>query len=124
MMEVKGLIWAGTRTDNFDAMLAFCRDVMGMKQAHVEADFARLKLPNGDRFEIFGKKSPYNTFMTRPAVGFLVDDIEAARKEMEGAGIVFIEPIQRTKGGDAWCHFHGPDGFLYSLSYLHPRQQP
>lgn len=121
-MKVTGLIWAGTRTAHFDAMLGFCRDLLGMTPAHVEPGFAALVMPNGDRFEIFGGGSDYNTFVTHPVIGFQVDDIQAARLEMEASGIEFIEPIQSLKRGDAWCHFRGPDGFLYSLSYVPPRK--
>jgi catechol 2,3-dioxygenase-like lactoylglutathione lyase family enzyme len=119
-MQIKGLVWGGTRTDNFDNMLAFCRDTLGMKQGHLESDFAALSMPNGDRFEIFGSGSPYSTFLTQPVIGFEVEDLAAARSELEARGIEFIEPIQSLKNGNAWCHFRGPDGFLYSLNYFPP----
>jgi hypothetical protein len=79
-------------------------------------------MPNGDRFEIFGANSPYNPFMTQPVIGFSVDDLAAARAELEQRGIEFIEPIQKLKNGNAWCHFRGPDGFLYSLNYFPPKR--
>ena len=74
-------------------------------------------MPNGDRFEIFGEDSPYNTFMIHPVAGFLVDDIVAARAEMESHGIEFIGPIHIEKDGYAWSHFRAPDGFVYELTY-------
>ena len=117
-MKIKGLVWSGTRTGEFEPMLAFCRDVLGMSPAHIQRNFAALDMPNGDRFEIFGADSRYNTFVTHPIVGFSTDDIAAARLEMEAHGIEFIEPIQTGKDGSAWCHFRAPDGFLYSLSYV------
>jgi catechol 2,3-dioxygenase-like lactoylglutathione lyase family enzyme len=119
-MEIKGLVWGGTRTAEFDGMLAFCRDALGMKQGHLESEFAALSMPNGDRFELFGAGSAYNTFMTHPVIGFQVEDLEAARLELAARGIEFIEPIQRLKNGNAWCHFRAPDGFLYSLNYFPP----
>ena len=115
-MKVTGLVWSGTRTAEFGPMLAFCRDVLGMSPAALHRNFAALDMPNGDRFEIFGADSPYNTFMTHPVVGFATDDLAAARAEMEAYGIEFIEPIQTEKDGSTWCHFRAPDGFLYSLS--------
>ena len=120
-MEIKGLVWAGTRTGQFEDMLAFCRDALGMKQGHLETEFAALSMPNGDRFELFGANSPYNAFMTQPVIGFAVDDLPAARAELEQRGIEFIEPIRKLKNGNAWCHFRAPDGFLYSLNYFPPR---
>jgi hypothetical protein len=121
-MKVKELVWIGTRTEKFGEMLDFCKNVMGLNPAFVEPGFAALDMPNGDRFEIFGADSPYSTFYTHPVVGFLVDDIAAARVEMEAYGIEFIDPIHTEEDGNAWTHFRAPDGFVYSLTYIpgHP----
>jgi hypothetical protein len=117
-MKVKELVWIGTRTEKFGEMLTFCKNVMGLTPAFVEPGFAALDMPNGDRFEIFGADSPYGTFYTHPVVGFLVDDIVAARAEMEAYGIEFIDPIHTEEDGNAWTHFRAPDGFVYSLTYV------
>jgi hypothetical protein len=121
-MRVKGLVWLGTRTAQFEPMLAFCQNVMGLTTAFLEPGFAVLDMPNGDRFEIFGADSPHNTFMTHPVAGFLVDDIVAARAEMEAYGIEFIGPIHNEEDGNAWSHFRAPDGFVYELTSVpgHP----
>jgi hypothetical protein len=121
-MKIKELVWIGTRTEHFGAMLNFCQNVMGLTPAFIEPGFAALDMPNGDRFEIFGADSPYNTFYTHPVVGFLVDDIAAARAEMEAYGIEFIDPIHTEEDGNAWTHFRVPDGFVYSLTFVpgHP----
>ena len=121
-MKIKELVWIGTRTEHFGAMLNFCQNVMGLTPAFVEPGFAALDMPNGDRFEIFGTDSPNNTFYTHPVVGFLVDDIVAARAEMEANGIEFIDPIHTEEDGNAWTHFRAPDGFVYSLTFVpvHP----
>ena len=116
-MNVKGIVWLGTRTSNFDAMLHLYRDVMGLPVTHDEPGFVVMELPNGDLVEIFGDDSPYNTFFTHPVAGFLVDDIAAARAEMESQGIEFIGPIEGEENGYSWAHFHAPDGFIYELTY-------
>jgi catechol 2,3-dioxygenase-like lactoylglutathione lyase family enzyme len=117
-MKIKGLVWLGTRTAQFDQMLEFCQQVMGMKPAYLEPGFAMIDLPNGDRFEIFGADSDSNTFMTHPVAGFQVDDIAAARLEMQAAGIEFIGPVHAEEDGYAWTHFRAPDGFIYELTYI------
>ena len=121
-MKVKGLVWLGTRTGEFDPMLRFCRDVLGLSPTHVESNFAVLDMPNGDRMELFGSESPYNTFMTHPIAGFLVDDINSARAELEAQGVEFIGPIQKGPHGIAWSDFRAPDGFIYELTQIpgHP----
>ena len=116
-MKVKGIVWLGTRTSNFDAMLHLYRDVMGLPVTHEEPGFVVMELPNGDLVEIFGDDSPDNTFFTHPVAGFLVDDIAAARAEMEAQGIEFIGPIEGAEGGYSWTHFRAPDGFVYELTY-------
>ena len=121
-MKIKGLVWLGTRTSKFDAMLNLYQNVMGMSLTHQEPGFVVLDLPNGDRVELFGDESPYNTFFTSPVAGFLVDDIASARAEMESQGIEFIGPIETADDGNAWSHFRAPDGFIYELTYTpnHP----
>ncbi|HUE99477.1 MAG TPA: VOC family protein [Anaerolineales bacterium] len=107
----------GVRTSNFDAMVNLYRDVMGLEISHQEPGFVVMDLPNSDRLEVFGADSPYNTFFTNPVAGFLVDDIHAARAEMEAHGIEFIGPIETVEDGHAWSHFRTPDGFIYEPTY-------
>lgn len=116
-MKVKGIAWLGTRTSKFDAMLNLYHNVMGLPVTHQEPGFAVMELPNGDLVEIFGDDSPHNTFFSHPVAGFLVDDIAAARAEMESQGIEFFGPIEREDNGYAWSHFRAPDGFIYELTY-------
>jgi catechol 2,3-dioxygenase-like lactoylglutathione lyase family enzyme len=121
-MKVKGLVWLGTRTTKFRAMLSLYQKVMGMSLTHEEPGFVVLELPNGDKVELFGDESSYNTLFTHPVAGFLVEDIDSARAEMEAHGIEFIGPTERVEDGNAWAHFRAPDGFIYELTYVpnHP----
>ena len=116
-MKIAGLVWVGTRTSNFEQMTAFCRDVMGLTSTRVNAGQAIFDMPNGDRLEIFDSDSTHNSFMTHPITGFLVDDLVAARAEMENQGIEFIGPIHDGSDGYAWSHFRAPDGFIYELTF-------
>ena len=85
-MHIKGLIWLGTRTSQFDAMLHLYHHVMGLEITHQEPGSVVMDLPNGDCIELFGDESSYNTFFTHPVAGMLVDDIASARAEMEVQG--------------------------------------
>lgn len=116
-MKVKGIAWLGTRTSKFDAMLNMYHHVMGLPLAHQEPGFVVMELPNGDLVEIFADDSPHNTFFIHPVAGFLVDDISAARAEMESQGIEFIGSTEVMEDGYAWSHFRAPDGFIYELTY-------
>ncbi|HEX9386921.1 MAG TPA: VOC family protein [Anaerolineales bacterium] len=116
-MEIKGIVWLGTRTSNFDEMVNLYQNIMGLDITHQEPGFVVMDLPNGDRVEVFGDESSYNTFFTNRVAGFLVDDIAAARAEMESQGIEFIGPTEVVEDGYAWAHFRAPDGFIYELTY-------
>jgi hypothetical protein len=116
-MKVKGIVWLGTRTDRFEQMNNFCRDLLGLPQKLLEPGFAVYELPNGDLFEVFGSDQSENQFMTHPVAGFLVDDIVAARAELEAKGIEFLGPIEGNTDDYKWTHFRAPDGFVYELTY-------
>lgn len=121
-MRIKGIVWLGTRTERFEQMTDFCRNVFGISQRSIEPGFAVYELPNGDLFEVLGPDSSYNEFMTHPVAGFLVDDIIAARAEMEAKGIEFLGRIEGDTEDYKWTHFRAPDGFIYELTYstAHP----
>ena len=116
-MEVKGLAWVGTRTSAYDAMMRFFQEGLGLQVAHEQLDFAGFMLPNGDKVEVFGPSDKEHLhFDSGPVVGFLVDDVAAARAHLEATGMVeFIGPLQSWPGGTAWQHFRAPDGNVYEL---------
>lgn len=116
-MKPKALSWMGTRTDKFEATSSFFRDTLGLDTAHEEPDFAVYRLPNGDAVEVFGPSDrTHQHFETGPVVGFLVDDVEQARSELEAAGVSFIGPVHTADDGGSWSHFRGPDGNVYELT--------
>ena len=115
-MEVKGMIWPGVRTSNFNAMVNSYRDIVGLNVSHQEPGFVVMDLLNGDRVEVFAADPPYNTFFTNPVAGFLVDDIRTTRAGMETQGIEFIGPAYLMEDGSAWAH-SAPEGSVYELTY-------
>lgn len=116
-MEVKGLAWVGTRTAEYDAMVRFFRDVLGLRMAHKQPDFAVFRTPNGETVEVFGPSdTDHAHFDAGPVVGFLVEDVAAARAELEGAGTVdLLGPLRAWPGGTASQHFRAPDGNVYEV---------
>jgi hypothetical protein len=121
-MKVKGFVWLGTQTQQFHPMVDFCRTVLGLSQTSSEDGMAVFQLPDGDLFEVFDAQVFTDEFMTHPVAGFLVDDIDGARAEMEAKGIQFIGPIHGDSQDYRWTHFRAPDGFVYELTYstAHP----
>jgi catechol 2,3-dioxygenase-like lactoylglutathione lyase family enzyme len=116
-VKVLGIVWTGVRTDHFGDMLGMLRDIMGLSVVHAEDDFVELKARNGDTVELFGQASKYNThFTSSPVVGFQVDDIERARRELAENGIRLIGGVKHENDGSAWQHFKGPDGNIYEIT--------
>ncbi len=114
-MQVKGLSWLGLRTAQFDEMVTFFRDVMGMQPFRDEPEIIGFQLTDGTQMELYCPEEEFHSFFTTgPVVAFHVDDVEAARTTMEAAGIEFIGPIQRT-GNTSWNHFRAPDGTVFEI---------
>ncbi len=115
MLEVKGLVWLGVRTSKFDDTVEFFTQVLGLKLTREDHDFAVLKLANGDTVEVFGPSDvDHKFFNTGPVAGFLVENVEKARLEMEARGLEFIGPIH-DHAKNSWSHFLGPDGNIYEI---------
>jgi predicted enzyme related to lactoylglutathione lyase len=89
-MRVKRIGWAGTRTSEYPAMVAFLQAVLGLTASQEGSDFAAFQLPEGGTFEVFGPgDQDHAHFSTGPVVGFVVDDLTAAVRELEAAGVDF-----------------------------------
>jgi predicted enzyme related to lactoylglutathione lyase len=115
-MNVRGLAWLGTRTTEFDGMVGFLKDVLGLTPAIDDAGFAVFRLPNGDTVEVFGADDEHHRFFTTgPVAGFEVDDVAAAQAEMEAAGIEFFGKPESSPDGYSWSHFRAPDGSVYEI---------
>ncbi len=116
-MKAKGLAWLGTRTPEVEATTRFFGGPLGLHAKHTEPDFAVFRLPNGGKVEVFGPGDrDHEHFTTGPVAGFLVDDVEEARAELESARISFIGPAHPYDQNSAWSHLVGPDGNVYEIT--------
>jgi catechol 2,3-dioxygenase-like lactoylglutathione lyase family enzyme len=116
---VKGLVWVGSRTDHYEQMTNFYRDVLRLPIEHEEGEFALFRLPDGSKAEVFGPSDTEHThFSTGPVAGFLVDDVQTAREVLEAKGVEFIGPVHEwAPTGEAWSHFRAPDGNVYEITH-------
>jgi predicted enzyme related to lactoylglutathione lyase len=126
-MNVRGLVWAGVRTDRFDETFRFFRDVIGLPLVEVAPDFGWSKLDDSSQFEILGPADrDHEHFTTGPVPEFLVDDLDAAAAELEASGTELLGPIQGA-AEQRWLHFRAPDGNVYGLtgggSYRRPNDR-
>ena len=114
---VKGLVWVGSRTEHYEQMVGFYRNVLRLPLEHEEGEFAVFRLPDGSKAEVFGPSDTEHTHFSRgPVAGFLVDDVETARGVLKAEGIEFIGPVHQWEPtGEAWSHFRAPDGNVYEI---------
>ena len=90
-MDVKGLSWLGLRTTQFEEMVTFFRDVMGMQPIRDEPEIVGFQMIDGTQMELYRPEEEFHAFFTTgPVVAFRVENVEAARTTMEAAGIEFL----------------------------------
>ncbi len=115
-MEVKGIVWVGTATDRYDETVAFFRDVLGLGVFHASPNLTVLRTGSGEWVEVFGPgHEHFAEFDRGPVVEFLVDDVPAARAELESRGVAFLHE-DHSWNGYTWAHFRGPDGNIYGIT--------
>lgn len=113
-MKLRDIVWMGVQTDRFDEMAAFMRGLAGAEPAMTEPGFALWALPSGDLIELFAPGSK-PSFREAPVVGFLVDDLEASRRDLEAAGGEVVSSYGPNEDGYATYHFRAPDGNVYEI---------
>ena len=119
-MKVTGVSWVGIGSDDFDRTLAFFTDVLGLQPAVVDPrGVAMLHAGPGQVVEIFGPGTSGRERTSTPVVAFEVEDVEAARDELQRAGVELIGDIGRWNGFE-WLYFRSPDGHVLSVKKTPP----
>jgi catechol 2,3-dioxygenase-like lactoylglutathione lyase family enzyme len=118
-MEVLNVRWIGVRTDRYEAMVGFLRDVLGLPVNFEEPTTVEFTTSEGDAIQVMGPGNSYYDFFSEQAAGpvplFEVDDLTAARRELEAAGIEIVGRPERDRSWE-WIHVRAPDGNLYELA--------
>jgi catechol 2,3-dioxygenase-like lactoylglutathione lyase family enzyme len=123
-LEVKGIIWVGSVTDDREGTTRFFADVLGMPVVTNVAGFSRLVATNGDRLELFGPDSVEHDHLdTGPVAGLWVDDASLARNELIEAGVETVTDLETGEDGHRWFYFRAPDGNFYEMCE-HPGPRP
>jgi catechol 2,3-dioxygenase-like lactoylglutathione lyase family enzyme len=124
-MDVKNVRWVGIRTDRYDEMVAFLRDVLGLPTRFEEPTTVEFETSEGDQVQVMAPGDPYYEFFGAHAQGpvplFEVDDVHSARRELESAGVEIIGATERDSTWE-WIHVRAPDGNLYELASRLPAQ--
>ena len=115
-MKVTGLGWMGVKTQHFDSMIAFYRDVLNLAVLSIDGKSGRFKLDDGRQIHVYGPNDEDHEFFGNgPVVAFEVDSFAIARDRLLSAGIGFIYPEPQRASGRIWQHFRAPDGNVYEI---------
>jgi catechol 2,3-dioxygenase-like lactoylglutathione lyase family enzyme len=118
-VNVRNVRWVGIQTDHYDAMVGFLRDVLGLRTNFEEPTTVEFETSEGDEIQVMAPGDPYYDFFREHASGpvplFEVDDVAAARSELEAAGIEIVGSAGRDSNWE-WIHLRAPDGNLYELA--------
>lgn len=124
-MKVLKIRWVGVPTRNYEAMVNFLRDTMGLRLTIQESTTAEFSTWGGDAIQVMAPGDPYFELFTEEAAGpvplFEVDDVHRARAEMEADGIEIVGHPGRDSRWE-WVHFRAPDGNLYEMGSVRGRR--
>lgn len=119
MAEITGLAGILVWTDNFEPMLAFYRDTLGLTPRHVKPGFVNfewgdVRLTVTVHSEVAGPaRDPY-----RVVTNFAVDDIHGMHARLAAAGVPFQRVPEKESWGGWIATFTDPDGNLLQLFQL------
>ena len=128
-MRISRISFVGAKTQRFDAMTAFTRDVLGLRPGHRDDGWAVFQLGSGERdlFEVYRPGGYDERLLPAVADGvtiaFGVDDLVEARAELVAAGVEIVaDAIWAAQAFDdpkldgwGWLFFRAPDGRIYAL---------
>jgi len=137
-VRIRRVSFVGIKTESFEAMSVFVRDVLGLHPGHTDDGWAVFQLESGDRdlLEVY-RPGGYDERLlppgvTGPAVAFAVDDLIAARDELTAAGTEIVADVvwaaeafdDSRLEGFGWLFFRAPDGNVYALQQDHAPTAP
>ena len=106
--------WIGVVCADFEAQRRFYRDVLALHEEDYGEDWVQFDMGSGVTFEILAQLADPEYDQPRYQVGFVVDDIEAAREELLGRG---VEPVTDIKGANSyWVYFRDPEGNVFEIT--------
>jgi catechol 2,3-dioxygenase-like lactoylglutathione lyase family enzyme len=128
-VRIRRLSFLGLKTDAFETMATFVRDVLGLEPGHMDEGWAVFQLASGDRdlLEVYRPGAYDERLLPAAAAGltvaFGVDDLVAARDELVAAGTEIVADViwadeafgDPAYVGFGWLFFRAPDGNVYAL---------
>jgi predicted enzyme related to lactoylglutathione lyase len=118
-VNVRNVRWVGIPTDEYESMVIFFRDVLGLRIGFEEPKTVEFETSERDRIQLMAPGDRYYEFFREHAAGpvplFEVDDVAEARRELEAAGVEIVGPSERDDNWE-WIHVRAPDGTFFELA--------
>lgn len=116
----EGITWHALTLseEKFEATINILKKAFNLSPAMQQGGFALFQMQNGTMLELYTPASvpPYG-YNGSVAIGFRVDDIEAASEAVKQAGGELLGEIVRMEQiGYAYRHYRGVDGLVYGLN--------
>jgi predicted enzyme related to lactoylglutathione lyase len=106
--------WLGVVTEDLERQRAFYRDVLGLPERDTGEDFVIFDV-DGNILELLARSDAPQYARRCVCVGFLVEDIEAAREELVRRGAETVTGVEGPAQGLYWAYFRDPEGNLFEL---------
>ena len=110
-----GVGFVGFRTERFEEMVAFFRDIVGLPVVRAAPGATWFRIGPDAELHVYAATDPDHAFFTTgPVVGLRVDDVDDTRARMEAEGLEMLTDVERTATA-AWCHVRAPDGTVLEI---------
>ena len=120
---IRSFDWMLSCTTRFDSTVAFYRDVLGLTLAdhgvaRVDTHFSRYAcapLPAGGTLEVVEPGPAAQHLRGRQILCLRVEDILAAKTELEGRGALFMSGVFDNGEGLGWTYVRAPGENVYQV---------
>jgi glyoxylase I family protein len=110
-MNIDGLVFAGSSTDQAAKMGVFVIEVLGLDQVDVpDSDASFFAVADGSMFAVASSDGMGSS----RSVGFRVTDLEVAWNELRELGVETDDEVNENERY-RYVHFVAPDGHVYEL---------
>jgi catechol 2,3-dioxygenase-like lactoylglutathione lyase family enzyme len=116
-MELRFPRWIGVVCSDFERQQTFYRAILGLREIGRGDDWVQYDLGPEYTFELLQRSADPEYDHPRYQVGFLVDDIKAARAELIANGAEPVTDIKKATEGEAfWAYFRDPEGNVFEIT--------
>jgi len=107
-------VWVGVVSEDLERQRGFYRDVLGLQERDAGEDFAIFEI-DGNILGLLARSDAPQYARRSVSVGFVVEDIEAAREELLRRGVEPVTGVEGPAEGQYWAYFRDAEGNLFEL---------